>query len=94
MLNKEHIEKINAGIKRLTGFITEKKFLIDIEVLTAASKVLYLISLIKKPSLTIEKYNDNSAVSEVTIPAEYKKRLNKIKKYNDEAYYYILKSFE
>lgn len=94
LLNKEHIEKINAGIKRLTGFITEKKFLIDIEILTAVSKVLYLISLIKKESGIIEKYNDKSEVSEVTIPIEYKKRLNKIKKYNEEAYYYILKSFE
>lgn len=94
LLNKKHIGKINSGIRKLTGFITEKKFLIDIETLTAASKILYLVSLIKKESPSIEKYDNNSTVPEITIPTEYKKRLNKIKKYNEEAYYYIMKSFE
>lgn len=94
LLKQEHIGKINTGIKSLKSFIIEEKFLIDIETLTAASKILYLISLIEKESQCIERYNDNSIISEIIIPAEYKKRLNKIKKYNEEAYYYILKSFE
>lgn len=94
LLNQEHIKKINSGMKSLKNFILEKNFLIDIEVLTAASKVLYLISLIKDKKSKIEKYNENVVISENIIPLEYKKRLNKIKKYNKEAYYYILKSFE
>ena len=94
LLNQEHIEKINSGMKSLKNFILEKNFLIDIEVLTAASKVLYLINLIKSEKYTIEKYGENPVISEIDIPSEYKKRLNKIKKYNKEAYYYILKSFE
>lgn len=94
LLNQEHIEKINSGMKSLKNFILEKNFLIDIEVLTAASKVLYLISLIKSGKNTIQKYNENAVNPEIIVPPEYKKRLNKIKKYNKEAYYYILKSFE
>jgi len=94
LLNQEHIEKINSGMKSLKNFILEKNFLIDIEVLTAASKVLYLINLIRNRKSTIEKYSENSVISEIDIPSEYKKRLNKIKKYNKEAYYYMLKSFE
>ncbi len=94
LLNREHIKKINSGIKSLKSFIMEKNFLIDIEVLTAASKVLYLISLIKSEKIFIEKYKENNIIPDVIIPLEYKKRLNKIKKYNKEAYYYILKSFE
>ena len=94
LLNQENIEKINSGMKSLKNFILEKNFLIDIEVLTAASKVLYLINLIRNRKSTIEKYSENSVISEIDIPSEYKKRLNKIKKYNKEAYYYILKSFE
>lgn len=74
--------------------LLEKKFLIDIEVLNAASKVLYLIILIRNKKGTIEKYNEKSLIPEIDIPSEYKKRLSKIKKYNKEAYYYILKSFE
>ena len=57
LLNQEHIEKINSGMKSLKNFILEKNFLIDIEVLTAASKVLYLISLIKSGKNTIQKYS-------------------------------------
>ena len=94
LLNQAHVEKINSGMKSLKNFILEKNFLIDIEVLTAASKVLYLINLIKSEKYTIEKYGENPVISEIDIPSEYKKRLNKIKKYNKEAYYYILKSFE
>lgn len=94
LLNQEHIEKINSGMKSLKNFILEKNFLIDIEALTAASKVLYLISLIKSKKNIIEKYNKNAVISEIIVPSEYKKRLKKIKKYNKESYYYILKSFE
>ena len=94
LLNQEHIEKINSGMKSLKNFILEKNFLIDIEVLNAASKVLYLINLIRNRKNTIEKYSENSVIPEIDIPSEYKKRLSKIKKYNKEAYYYILKSFE
>ena len=70
---------------------SEKYILLDVayEVLTAASKVLYLINLIKSEKYTIEKYGENSVISEIDITSEYKKRLNKIKKYNKEAYYYI-----
>lgn len=94
LLKQEHIEKINSGMKSLKNFILERKFLIDVEVLTVASKVLYLISLIRYEKNTIEKYTENVVIPEVIVPLEYKKRLNKIKKYNNEAYYYILKSFE
>lgn len=94
LLNQEHIEKINSGMKSLKNFILEKNFLIDIEVLTAASKVLYLTNLIRNGKSAIEKYSENSVIPESDIPSEYKKRLNKIRKYNKEAYYYILKSLE
>ena len=94
LLNKKNIGKINIGMKKLNGFIIESKFLIDIEVLIAASKVLYLVKLIKNGNQFIEKYNKNNEIPEVTIPMKYKKRVKRISRYNEEAYYYILKSFE
>ena len=69
-------------MRKLSGFITESKFLIDIEVLTAASKVLYLINLIKNESKFIEKYDRNNEIPELTIPMEYRKRVKRIEKYN------------
>lgn len=94
LLNKEHIDKINIGMKKMTGFIIENKFLIDIEVLTAASKVLYLIKLIRNKAKSIEKYNEQIKMKKIEIPLKYRKRLKRINTYNEEAYYYILKSLE
>lgn len=94
LLRKEHIDKINIGMRKMSGFITEGKFLIDKEVLTAASKVLYLIKLIKKDEDVIEKYCDKVKINELEIPLEYRKRLKRMRSFNEEAYYYIIKSLE
>lgn len=93
--NKEHLEKITIGIRKFKNFMLEKNFLIDKEVLTSASKVLYLISLIKNNKKIIEKYN-KKFIQEINlqIPNEYKKRLKTINKINEESYYYIIKSLE
>ena len=64
LLNQEHIEKINSGMKSLKNFILEKNFLIDIEVLTAASKVLYLVNLIRFVSICQKSYLSLSEIWE------------------------------
>lgn len=93
--NKEHLEKIIIGIRKFKNFMLEKNFLIDKEVLTSASKVLYLISLIKNNKKIIEKYNKKFIQEiDLEIPNEYKKRLKTINKINKESYYYIIKSLE
>ena len=94
LLRKEHLDKINIGMAKMSGFITEGKFLIDKEVLTAASKVLYLIKLIKYNEKVIEKYHDGVEINKVEIPLEYKKRLKRMSLFNEEAYYYIIKSLQ
>ena len=95
--NQEHKNTISSGMSSLKYYILEKKFIIDAEALTAASKVLYLVSLIRYDKDAIEKYKENiesPEASESSIPVEYQKRLKAIKRINKEAYYYILKSFE
>ena len=92
--NKENLNKINIGMQKFSGFRMERKFLIDKEVLTAASKVLYLTQLMQNYGKTIYKYNKNYELKNIEIPIEYKKRLKVIKKINEEAYYYIIKSME
>lgn len=94
LLRKEHMDKINIGMSKMSGFITEGKFLIDKEVLTVASKVLYLVKLIKNNEKVIEKYHDGFEINKVQIPLEYKKRLKRMSLFNEEAYYYIIKSLE
>lgn len=92
MKDKTKLEKISIGMGKIASFRLERKFLIDKEVLLAASKVLYLTALIKNNTNVIEKYKGNIEFEDVDIPEEYKKRLKVIRKMNIEAYYYILKT--
>lgn len=92
MNNKAHMDKINIGMKKLCSFRIEKKFLIDKEVLTAASKVLYLVFLLRSNGAIIEKYTNDVKITENSVPTEIKKRMKVIRKMNPEAYFYITKT--
>ena len=92
--NVDELEKITTGIRKFRNYMLEKKFLIDKEVLVAASKVVYLVYLIKNRSVKIEKYDGVYDFNDKNIPSKYIKKLKVIKKINLEAYYYIIKSLE
>ena len=92
--NEDNQYEVNIGMKKLYGFIIESKFRREQEVLTATSKVLYLMKLIKNNEKGIERYVKGFRPTITEIPIEFKKILKKMNNYNEEAYYYILKSFE
>lgn len=92
MNNKEHLNKISIGMKKFSSFRIEKKFLIDREVLIAASKVIYLTYLIENNKSIIEKYNANIKLIDVEVSSKYTKRMKVIRKMNPEAYFYITKT--
>ena len=87
------LEKIVIGMRQIVGFMLEKKFLIDREVLTCASKVDYLIYVIRNNAKTLEKYQGHYLL-DVEVPEEHRKRIGRIKKANEEAYYYITKKWQ
>ncbi len=89
--NKENLNKITVGMRKFTNFMLERKFLIDKEALIAASKVAYLVYLIKNNKSEIERYRVGN-IEGIGIPIEYRKRLKVIQRINKEAYYYIVKS--
>lgn len=92
--NIENQHDVNIGMKKLQGFIIENKFRREQEVLTAVGKVLYLMKLIKNDEKKIERYSKEIKLKDIIIPEKFKKILKKMNNYNEEAYYYILKSFE
>lgn len=92
--NIENQHDVNIGMKKLQGFIIENKFRREQEVLTAVGKVLYLMKLIKSNENKIERYSRESKLKDIKIPEKFRKILKKMNNYNEEAYYYILKSFE
>ncbi len=89
--NKENLNKITIGMRKFTNFMLERKFLIDKEALIAASKVAYLVYLIKNNKSEIDRYRVGN-IEGIGIPIEYRKRLKVIQRINKEAYYYIVKS--
>ncbi len=92
--NEENQHDINIGMRKLYGFIMESKFRKEQEVLIAVGKVLYLMKLIENKTKTVERFYKGFELKDVEIPSEFRKILKKMDKYNEEAYYYILKSFE
>lgn len=86
--NKDNLKKITEWIRKFKNFMLEKKFLIDKKALVAAGKVAYLVHLIRNNDSIIEKYK----IADIEIPKEYRKRLKVIKKINEKAYFYIIKS--
>lgn len=89
--NKENLNKITIGMRKFTNFMLERKFLIDKEALIVASKVAYLVYLIKNSKSEIERYRVGN-IEGIGIPIEYRKRLKVIQRINKETYYYIVKS--
>ena len=94
--NIEVVKESFIGIanREMYGFMLEGKFRREQEVLTAVGKVLYLIKLIRNSKKKIERYRKGIIISDIEIPKEFKKIMKKMNNYNEEAYYYILKSFE
>ncbi len=90
--NKESFDKVVTGMRKFTNFMLERKFLIDKEVLTAASKVNYLIYCIRN-NVGLQKYQSRNEFKQEEIPQKYRKRIKVIRKINAEAYYYILKQY-
>lgn len=89
--NKHNLEKIIIGMRKIKNYMLTKKYLMDKEVLLSASKVVYLIHLIKNKKSNIEKYSGELEET-MDIPNEYRKALKTIQKINKEAYYYLIKT--
>ncbi len=88
---REKLNKILIGVKKFPDYMLTSKFLIDIQILTAVSKIMYLVSIIKTNKDIIEKYNGQD-ILEGNISIEFKRLFKIIKEMNKEAYYYLIKS--
>lgn len=97
---KDDIQKLKVvreGLSKVKYYIFEKNFQMETGALSAASKVLYLVNLIRNKESKIEKYHKGINVIDVeefTVPNKIKRSLKIIKKINEEAYYYIACAFK
>ncbi len=85
--------QLQQGIQRVSRFIFSENYHIEKAVIHA-SKVAYTASLIKYDSKTIEKYSNPLQMQKWLIAEPMNKKLNRLKKSNPEAFFYMYKVYE
>lgn len=88
-VRKDEFGRLQRGITRIKSYIFSESYTIDSAVVNAA-KAAYLATLLKTGHLDFTRFNNNiEAIKERNI-AKLDTRLNKLKKYAPEAFYYWL----
>lgn len=87
----EEFKHLNLGIHNFTNF-TIGKFTID-EAIIAASKIAFLVEIIRKESdEKIQYFKNPSEIKEWLFEEQQYNKLNKLKKNNPEAFFYWFKA--
>ncbi len=86
----EEFDLLKDGIKRVRGFIHSETYNIDSAIVNA-SKVAYLSKLIEKGVTEIKHYNSDeiSELTDAVLQSPLPTKLNKLKKSNTEAFFYL-----
>ncbi len=89
---KADFEILQRGIVQVTSFIFSEKYHIEKEIVSS-SKVAYLAAIIKHQLQKIEKYNQikPNDMKDWKLTATPLIKLNKLKKTNTEAFFYLYK---
>ena len=90
-MGKGKFSDLTDGIARIKGFIISGSYYIDNAILSAA-KAAYMSSLIRKNKTKIEKFKNVAEIKDWTIESTNYNKLNKLKKTNQEAFFYWYKA--
>lgn len=90
---KGDFDHLQTGIQRVSRFIFSESFHID-RAITFASKAAYVSTLIKFNHTKIEKFKNPAIMKDWIIGEPFWPKLNRLKKYNPEAFFYWHKIFE
>ena len=88
-----NFEELQTGIQRIRAYIFSESYHIE-KAIIQASKVAYLITIIKNDTIVIEKYDNPLQMKDWQISKPVNKKLNKLKKSNPEAFFYWFKIYE
>ncbi|MDR2972047.1 MAG: nucleotidyl transferase AbiEii/AbiGii toxin family protein [Bacteroidales bacterium] len=81
------------GIQRVRNLIFSENYHIE-KVITDASKVAYLATLIKHNSTSLDKFENLHQMKNWIIDVPFNTKLNKLKKSNPEAFFYWYRIYE
>ena len=90
LYNPDEFELLQNGIKRVRGFIHSEVYSID-SAITNAAKAAYLSKLIEKGITDVKHYKPEevNALADAVIQSPLPTKLNKLKKSNIEAFFYL-----
>lgn len=86
-------KELQTGIQRIKGYIFSENYHLE-KAITHAAKAAYLSVLIKNNAVAIEHFKDPESIKDWLIAAPMSTKLNKLKKSNPEAFFYLYKVFE
>ena len=90
---KGDFEELQNGIRRISRFIFSESYHIE-KAIAHASKVAYLSRLIQLNAKNITKFENPLQLYDWQIGQPLKKKLNKLKKSNPEAFFYWYRIYE
>ena len=93
LVGNGNFEELQLGVQRIRAYIFSESYHIE-KAITQASKIAYLITLIKSDGTKIERYNKKTQMRDWVISAPMNNKLNKLKKSNPEAFFYWFKIYE
>lgn len=88
----DEFKHLLIGIKNFTNFIIDR-FSIE-EAITASSKVAYLTLLLNRENQEIERFKNPLEIKDWLIEDQTHNKLNKLKKTNPEAFFYLYKTLK
>lgn len=87
-LKKTNFEVLNRGVLQVKSFIFSDSFHLE-KAVTYAAKAAYIASLIKNAKTVIARFDPKTDMKSWTIQSPMDTKLNKLKKTNIEAFFYL-----
>jgi predicted nucleotidyltransferase component of viral defense system len=87
---KGKFDALSKGITRIRNFVFSESYFLE-KAIIHASKAAYLATLLKHEGGKIEKYENPLQMKDWKLNQLFNKKLNKLKKSNPEAFFYLYK---
>ncbi len=91
--HKEDFQKLLRGIRGFRAFTFNNSYSLE-NAICSSAKVVYLIQLLKHRETTVKRFIDSKDVEDLMITDPALNKLNKIKKTDPEAFFYLFQGME
>jgi len=89
----EHFQKLMRGIRGFRAFTFDNNYSLE-NAICSSAKVVYLTQLLKHRQTTVKRFSDSKDAQDLMISDPALNKLNKIKKTDPEAFFYLFDAVE